>query len=109
MNKYILVLIFLFSVSLGCIAQDPIIGCWENVYLGQKSNIEFYSNGTINMDTAVIKSIGTWERIDSERILVERKSFFNTEKTEIIYYNEKTKTFYHQDYPNIIFYNVECI
>lgn len=108
MNKYILVLIFLFSMSLGCIGQDPIVGCWEYSVLGQKNYMEFNSNGTFSMNTLLLKTEGAWERIDSERILIERKGLFNSNKTEIIFYNEKSNIIYHQDLPDAKFYSVEC-
>jgi hypothetical protein len=101
-------LIFIFLFFLGCIGQDPIVGCWEYKVLGTTSEMFFNSDGTFSIDSPLLKTEGTWERIDSERILIERKGLFNSDKTEIIYFNEKSKLIYHQDLPDAKFYNVEC-
>lgn len=108
MNKYILVLIFLFSMSLGCIGQDPIVGCWEYKFLGTTSEMIFNLDGTFSVDTPILKTEGTWERLDSERIIVERTNILGKNVTEIIYFDEKSKTITHQDLPDAKFYSVEC-
>jgi hypothetical protein len=108
MNKFILVLIFLLSISLGCIGQDPIVGCWEYKLLGTTSEMIFNSDGTFSIDSPLLKSEGTWERIDSDKIMIEYEGMFNSNKTSIIYFNEKSKVIYHQDLPDSKFYSVEC-
>jgi hypothetical protein len=109
MNKILILgLIVCSALLFGCIGQDAIVGCWEYKFLGTTSEMIFNSNGTFSIDSPILKSEGTWKRLDFERIIIERTNVLGKNVTEIIYFDEKSKTITHQDLPDAKFYSVEC-
>lgn len=108
MNKYIFLLLFTFVVSLGCLNQDSIVGCWEYELMGTKIHVFFYPDGTYIMDNTLTVSEGKWERIDSERILLETDGAFGLKTNQFLYQSKEKNTFYVQNLESMTFHKIDC-
>ncbi|MDD1677214.1 MAG: hypothetical protein LUQ40_05715 [Methanomicrobiales archaeon] len=106
--RAILFLLVFAAIGSGCtFLQEPVVGTWEYSMLGIDIRLHFDQNGSFSMISPLGTASGTWEKYhDNEYRVRYRNPITRSEETRIFVYEERTKTVYELERPEVRFIRI---